>query len=535
MPFLRKYNTAITATTGESVKIPLIKRGVVDFALSADWTPAAGDVKVSKDGGAAANIATLPSAVAMGNTAYWEFVFSGAELSCKTLVVTIADSATKAVEDQEFIIETFGNASALYPYDLTDGVRLGLTALPGNAFGDPNSVANHTDIQTLLTRLGTPSNFGGGASVAANLSDLENLVDGVETDTAAIIAAIAALNDLSAAEVNAEADTALSDYGALKPTTAGRTLDVSATGEAGIDWANIGSPTTSVNLSGTTVGTATALGNNAITNNAIATDTGLKAVSAASGTLTAGSTTTATLPVVASAVNDFYKGLSLVVFSGAGAGQSAVITGYVGATRVATLDRTLGTALDNTSGVRVMPYPALFADPAGVTTLISTIGAAGAGLTEAGGTGDHLTAIPWNASWDAEVQSEVADALTAYGVSTQSSVDAIDADVQTLLANLAVVDGNVDDIETIVTTTGVPLTSAAIDAIWDDPMSEPAGRPAWASMTARKIQQTLGVLMLNEINSDSDSVNVRNDADSADLWAYPSSDDGTTFTSGEAV
>lgn len=44
---------------------------------------------------------------------------------------------------------------------------------------------------------------------------------------------------------------------ALEPTTAGRTLDVTATGEAGIDWANIGSPTTTVNLSGTTVKTAT--------------------------------------------------------------------------------------------------------------------------------------------------------------------------------------------------------------------------------------------------------------------------------------
>ena len=43
----------------------------------------------------------------------------------------------------------------------------------------------------------------------------------------------------------------------LYPTTAGRTLDVSAGGEAGLDWANIGSPTTSVTLSGTTVKTAT--------------------------------------------------------------------------------------------------------------------------------------------------------------------------------------------------------------------------------------------------------------------------------------
>lgn len=43
----------------------------------------------------------------------------------------------------------------------------------------------------------------------------------------------------------------------LRPTTAGRTLDVSSGGEAGIDWANVGSPTTTVALSGTTVKTAT--------------------------------------------------------------------------------------------------------------------------------------------------------------------------------------------------------------------------------------------------------------------------------------
>lgn len=41
----------------------------------------------------------------------------------------------------------------------------------------------------------------------------------------------------------------------LVPTTAGRTLDVSAGGEAGIDWANVGSPTTTLDLSGTTIKT----------------------------------------------------------------------------------------------------------------------------------------------------------------------------------------------------------------------------------------------------------------------------------------
>ncbi len=40
---------------------------------------------------------------------------------------------------------------------------------------------------------------------------------------------------------------------ALNPTTAGRTLDVSTGGEAGLDWANVGSPATTLALTGTTI------------------------------------------------------------------------------------------------------------------------------------------------------------------------------------------------------------------------------------------------------------------------------------------
>ncbi len=45
------------------------------------------------------------------------------------------------------------------------------------------------------------------------------------------------------------------DQACLYPTTSGRTLDVSAAGEAGLDWANIGSPTTTVAFTGTTIST----------------------------------------------------------------------------------------------------------------------------------------------------------------------------------------------------------------------------------------------------------------------------------------
>lgn len=48
----------------------------------------------------------------------------------------------------------------------------------------------------------------------------------------------------------------IANRSALMPTTAGRTLDVSAGGEAGLDWANVGSPTTSLALTGTTISTS---------------------------------------------------------------------------------------------------------------------------------------------------------------------------------------------------------------------------------------------------------------------------------------
>lgn len=125
--FISKYGVA------RHIYIPMIKRGVVDFAVSADWTPAAGDVKISKDGGTAANVTNLPTAITMGNGAVWDFSLTATEMQAAQIVVTVVDSATKAVEDQSFIIQTHGNASAQFQVDLADSVRAGLTALPNAA------------------------------------------------------------------------------------------------------------------------------------------------------------------------------------------------------------------------------------------------------------------------------------------------------------------------------------------------------------------------------------------------------------------
>ena len=46
-------------------------------------------------------------------------------------------------------------------------------------------------------------------------------------------------------------------------------------------------------------------------------------------------------------------------------------------------------------------------------------------------TGSGLSAIPWNSSWDAEVQSEVTDALNAYDPPTKAEMDAMWTTAQT--------------------------------------------------------------------------------------------------------
>ena len=102
---LRKYGTQT------DIYFPLIDAGTRNFAGSGDYTHTSGDVKVSKDGGAAATASNAPSAITMGNGAMWKLTLTATEMEAKTVVVTIIDAATKAVEDQMVVIETFGTAN----------------------------------------------------------------------------------------------------------------------------------------------------------------------------------------------------------------------------------------------------------------------------------------------------------------------------------------------------------------------------------------------------------------------------------------
>lgn len=226
---------------------------------------------------------------------------------------------------------------------------------------------------------------------------------------------------------------------ALKPTTAGRTLDVSSGGEAGVDWANVGSPTTTVNLSGTTVKTATDVETDtadiqsrlpaALVSGRMDASVGAMAANVITAAATAADFTT-----------EVTSGLSTLDAAGvrtalglASANLDTQLADLPTAAEIADAvwdEATTGHVTAGTFGEQVKTdIDAILVDTA-------EIGAAGAGLT----------AVPWNAAWDAEVQSECTDALNAYDPPTRAELT---SDVGTLAtaANLATVDTVVDAIK----------------------------------------------------------------------------------------
>jgi hypothetical protein len=467
------------------------------------------------------------------------------------------------------------------------------------------------------------------------------------------------------------------------PTTSGRGIDVTTGGEVGIDWANIGSPTTTVNLSGTTVKTATdveadtqdiqsripaalvggrvdanvgaissdataadnaesffdgtgyagtnnviptvtnvttvnglaagvitgtAIAANAITDDKVASDVTIASVTGAVGSVTAGVTVT---------TNNDKTGYSL---SSAGvqaiwdALTSALTTvGSIGKLLADNINATISsrsshtaanvrTEMDSNStqlaklgtpaGASVSAdIAAIKAETASIQTdtndLQTQIGAAGAGLTAvASATNlatltayvdtevaaikaktDNLPALPANeatlttitgyldtevaailAAVDTEVAAikTVTDALPNGGALTTitNNVAAILADTGTdgvvvasgsktgysLAADQsAVTVGTVNDLGA---TARGRVNAEVLDVLNVDTFAEPSAVPAATSTLVAKIQW-LFALARNKITQNATTQTLRNDADSASIGTSTVSDDGTTMTRGE--
>jgi hypothetical protein len=117
------------------------------------------------------------------------------------------------------------------------------------------------------------------------------------------------------------------------------------------------------------------------------------------GLIRAATTNTVQLNALASTLNGAYVGQAVFLVSGTGQDQAGLVIAYNGTTQTATIDGTWGTIPDTTTAYVMIPRSPVLLDS-----------------------------------------------------TTTAQIDDIDADVETLLTNLATVDGNVDDIETLLTT-----------------------------------------------------------------------------------
>jgi len=153
MSRLAKYGEAF------SFEVPMVKAGDMDLAATGDWTPVTGDVKVSKDGAAVANITTLPTAVTGTGSVLWTFALSATEMQAARVTIQVVDPATKAVEPTVFDVFTYGNASAQHAFDMdTANVTVGAFA------------ANAITAAAINTGAITSAKFAAGAINAAALN-----------------------------------------------------------------------------------------------------------------------------------------------------------------------------------------------------------------------------------------------------------------------------------------------------------------------------------------------------------------------------
>jgi len=99
-------------------------------------------------------------------------------------------------------------------------------------------------VANINTKLGTPA----GASVSADILTANTAASAIKAKTDSLT--------FTGTDVGAIVNTYATGKTPLQPTTAGRTLTVSAAGNGSVNWGDVENPTTSVGLTGTTISTS---------------------------------------------------------------------------------------------------------------------------------------------------------------------------------------------------------------------------------------------------------------------------------------
>lgn len=325
-------------------------------------------------------------------------------------------------------------------------------------------------VDDLESRLGTPSNLGGGATIAANLSDIEAQTDDIGAAgagltalaTAANLATVAGYLDTEMAATLAIAqklDTAMELDGSVYRFTV-NALELSPTG---------GSAPTAAAI-------ADAVWEEAIVDHSGVTGSTAEALGAAGS---AGDPWTTALP--------------------------GSYTGTQAGALLSNVETRLGTPSNLGGGATVAQN--LF----DIEAQTDDIGAAGAGLTAADDA--ILTAIgALNNLSSAQAQTAATAALNAYDPPTKAEVDAaiapVEVDTQDIQSRLpaALVGGRMDS-----TVDGTGMEAGAIDAILDDTIGD-------STLTVRQALRVLVAGMAGKLSgAASTTITIRNIADSANV------------------
>lgn len=213
--------------------------------------PTTPDTEVSKDAGAFADCAEEVTTIS-GSNGMGYITLSGAEMDCALLAL-----AAKVASGPKATLAT------LYPRDLP--ILESGTASAGGATSITLASGTYTGLDLTGLIIRTTGGTGGGGTGGAN--NQARVITAYNTSTR-----VATVNTW---ETNPSSDTTydillptgvpIPALTAVRPTTLARTLDVSSGGEAGVDWANVGTPGSTVDLSATTtnvVNTASALTTN---------------------------------------------------------------------------------------------------------------------------------------------------------------------------------------------------------------------------------------------------------------------------------
>ncbi|RKZ09464.1 hypothetical protein DRQ25_06300 [Candidatus Fermentibacteria bacterium] len=219
----------------------------------------------------------------------------------------------------------------------------------------------------------------------------------------------------------------------------------------------------------------------------------------AHGTAQAGTAGSITLAATGSStVDDYYNDQLVHLVSGTGANQIRLIGDYNGTSKVALVIPNWATTPDNTTVYHVCAGGRTDVAMVGGTT--QTANDNGADINEIltdtddiGTAGAGLSNVPWNASWDSEVESEANDALVAQELDHLVHVaDADNPANDSIVAKLAASDGDwsgysaaSDSLEAIrdrgdaawVTGAGGTADNATkiADAVWDEARADHTG------------------------------------------------------------